>query len=250
MFTKIDELVWTDEKFKTLSDDGKLLFLFALSCPHRNILGLYVLPIPYGAYDLGWDVKRFSKGLRELLEKGFINYCFNTNIVFLKNFLKYNPIENPNQVKKAIADLKSIPINGLDKELRDSLSKINKPFMEPLLKRLQERLGKHVYVDVDVDVDVDIYKGDKPPTSSKKFIPPTIEEIKTYCQKRNNGINPNKFHDFYQSKNWMVGKNKMTDWKASVRTWERSDKDGGNKSGTGRENKEVEKHNLSGIIRG
>ena len=105
-------------------------------------------------------------------------------------------------------------------------------------------------VDVDVDVDVDIYKGDKPPTSSKKFIPPTIEEIKTYCQKRNNGINPNKFHDFYQSKNWMVGKNKMTDWKASVRTWERSDRDGGNRSGTGKENKEIKKHNLSGIIRG
>ena len=56
--------------------------------------------------------------------------------------------------------------------------------------------------------------------SIKKFIKPTIEEIETYCKERNNGINANAFYDFYESKNWYVGKNKMKDWKACVRTWE------------------------------
>ena len=52
------------------------------------------------------------------------------------------------------------------------------------------------------------------------FIPPTLQEVKAYCQERNNGVNPEKWHDFYTSKNWYIGKNKMVDWKAAVRTWE------------------------------
>ena len=58
----------------------------------------------------------------------------------------------------------------------------------------------------------------------KNFIKPTIEEIETYCKERNNGINANAFYDFYESKNWYVGKNKMRDWKACVRTWEQREK--------------------------
>lgn len=52
------------------------------------------------------------------------------------------------------------------------------------------------------------------------FITPTIELIKEYCQQRQNKINPNSFFDYYQSKGWMIGKNKMKDWKAAIRTWE------------------------------
>lgn len=57
-------------------------------------------------------------------------------------------------------------------------------------------------------------------SKGKTFKPPTIEEVKAYCDERNNGVNPNKWYDFYSSKGWMVGKNKMKDWKAAVRTWE------------------------------
>ena len=56
---------------------------------------------------------------------------------------------------------------------------------------------------------------------STRFKPPTLEEVKNYCQKRKNNVDPAKWHDFYQSKGWMVGKNKMKDWQAAVRTWER-----------------------------
>jgi len=58
---------------------------------------------------------------------------------------------------------------------------------------------------------------------SKRFSPPTLEEIKVYCSERNNSIDSEKFRDFYESKNWMIGKNKMKDWKACVRTWEKKD---------------------------
>lgn len=58
----------------------------------------------------------------------------------------------------------------------------------------------------------------------ERFIKPTIEEIKTYCDERGNNVNPNKFYDFYESKGWLIGKNKMKDWKACVRTWERGNR--------------------------
>jgi len=57
---------------------------------------------------------------------------------------------------------------------------------------------------------------------SKRFIPPTVEQVKKYCQSRDNRINASHFVDFYSSKGWMVGKNKMKDWEAAVRTWERN----------------------------
>lgn len=60
-----------------------------------------------------------------------------------------------------------------------------------------------------------------PSSPSKKFIKPTVKEIKEYCDERKNGIDPQSFYDYYQSKGWVVGRSPMKDWKASVRTWER-----------------------------
>lgn len=57
-------------------------------------------------------------------------------------------------------------------------------------------------------------------TRSSRFTPPTFEEVEAYCQERRNGVDPQRFIDFYSAKGWMVGKNKMKDWKAAVRTWE------------------------------
>lgn len=58
---------------------------------------------------------------------------------------------------------------------------------------------------------------------SSRFTPPTLEEVKQYCLERKNSVDYQKWFDFYESKGWFVGKNKMKNWKAAVRTWE-SDK--------------------------
>lgn len=57
---------------------------------------------------------------------------------------------------------------------------------------------------------------------SNIFIKPSLEEVNKYCKERNNGINAQSFIDFYESKGWMIGKNKMKDWKAAIRTWEKN----------------------------
>ena len=61
-----------------------------------------------------------------------------------------------------------------------------------------------------------------PPTPST-FTPPTVSEVRDYCRERKNRVDPQRFVDFYTSKGWMVGKTKMKDWKAAVRTWEKDD---------------------------
>jgi len=65
----------------------------------------------------------------------------------------------------------------------------------------------------------------KTPKTTKihKFEKPSLEEVKAYCKERNNNVNAEAFIDFYESKGWKVGNQSMKDWKAAVRTWERSD---------------------------
>lgn len=63
----------------------------------------------------------------------------------------------------------------------------------------------------------------------KNIIPPTVDMVTDYCTERHNQVDPNQFFDFYEAKGWKVGKEKMKDWQACVRTWEkRETKKGGN----------------------
>ena len=62
--------------------------------------------------------------------------------------------------------------------------------------------------------------------SNKKafFKKPTLDEVKNYCILRKNNIDAQAFIDFYESKGWQIGKEKMKSWKACVRTWESREK--------------------------
>jgi DNA-binding transcriptional MocR family regulator len=75
--------------------------------------------------------------------------------------------------------------------------------------------------DIDKEIDKDIDKDIK----VRRFTPPTPEEVQQYCSESGHYIDADAFVDFYESKSWMVGKNKMKDWKSAVRNWERRDKE-------------------------
>jgi hypothetical protein len=72
--------------------------------------------------------------------------------------------------------------------------------------------------DSDSDSDSNI-KEKREKEKSIRFSPPSIEEIRNYCSEKEKNIDPESFYNFYQQKNWMVGRNKMKDWKASVNLW-------------------------------
>lgn len=94
---------------------------------------------------------------------------------------------------------------------------------------LSQKTANVLNVNV-LNENVNVNENDKKkaPTGLKKkqaFSPPSLTEVKNYCSERGNGIDPQGFIDFYEAKGWMIGKNKMKDWKAAVRTWERKERE-------------------------
>ena len=93
--------------------------------------------------------------------------------------------------------------------------------------------------DTEIEIDIDIEKdkereeendaGDKSPATppakkkSSRFVPPTLEEIRAYCEERRNGVDAARFFDYYTATNWYRGKTKVKDWRACVRTWEQNE---------------------------
>lgn len=62
-----------------------------------------------------------------------------------------------------------------------------------------------------------------PQAPARRFTPPTVDDVRLYCQERGNQVDPQRFVDFYASKGWKVGNQTMKDWQACVRTWEKRD---------------------------
>lgn len=145
MYTQVESLFWKDEKFQHVSGDARYLMLYLLTSPHRNILGLYFLPSPYACFDLGWDEQKFKQILHELVKTERIKHDHQNNVILICNYLKHNPLENPNQVKSAINRLNELPKTYLLKDFSSILNLFNKPFIEPLKERLAELLGKPEY---------------------------------------------------------------------------------------------------------
>ena len=107
-------------------------------------------------------------------------------------------------------------------------------------EKIEERYGKDTVKEIEgekegeieIEIENECYTP-KPPSGEKRFTPPSLDDVKAYCLERRNSIDPQAFVDFYASKNWMVGKNKMADWKAAMRTWEqRRKQEGGNGNGS------------------
>ena len=76
--------------------------------------------------------------------------------------------------------------------------------------------------EIELEKDIEIDK--KEINKEKRFTKPTIEEIENYCKERNNSINAVEFYNFYESKNWFIGKNKMKNWKSAIVVWEQREK--------------------------
>ena len=87
--------------------------------------------------------------------------------------------------------------------------------------RIGECEGETVAVLPEAKDDRTHAENEKP--KAKRFVKPTAEEIKAYCEQANISVDAERFFDYYEANGWKVGKNPMRDWKAAVRTWEKRD---------------------------
>lgn len=140
-YHKTFDLMWNDEKFCQLSDHGKLLFIYLLSCPHSNALGAYILKPKYIEADLNWTEKKVLESTTEVLGKGLIRYDKDTSLVLICNYLKYNPPVSPNHFVNIANIFYSLPksklLQGLNNILERYAQDLGKPFV-----RATEDLGK------------------------------------------------------------------------------------------------------------
>lgn len=108
-YGKVHTSFWTSANIRSMSDDGRSLALYLLTCPHGTIAGVFRLPNGYVCEDLQWDSERVTKGFAELLSNGFANRCETTKWVFICKHFQWNPPENPNQKKAAVKCASLVP---------------------------------------------------------------------------------------------------------------------------------------------
>lgn len=157
--------------------------------------------------------------LKLLIMKNFV-ITFDSGIIVIKHWKIHNYIQSDRYKPTVYKDERNSLYLKANKaySLEPPNDKESECIQDVSMMDTQVRLGK-------VRLDKERNKREK-----KIFSPPSLEEVQNYCLERNNKINAQGFIDFYVSKDWMVGKNKMKDWKAAIRTWEN------------REKKEIEKN--------
>ena len=146
--------------------------------------------------------------MKVLLAKKFL-LAFESGVIVIKHWRINNYLQkdryNPTKYGDEKATL-SLDENGAYQTA--------KALPEPMYTQevyTQDRLGK------------DRLGKDNSIENRKRFTAPTIEDVIAYCKERGNRVDPERFIDYYTSNGWKVGKNPMKDWKAAVRTWERSE---------------------------
>lgn len=161
--------------------------------------------------------------LKILIAKNFI-IPFESGVVVIKHWKIHNYIRGDRLKDTVYQEEKSLLIEKENGSYSINVNRLTDNCQTndgQLTGNCQHRLGKVSIGKVSIEEDKDADK----PQRSPKFIKPSLEEIKEYCNERNNGIDAEKFFNHYESNGWMVGRNKMKEWKAAVITWEKKQKE-------------------------
>jgi hypothetical protein len=162
-----------------------------------------------------------------LLSKRFL-IPFESGIVVIKHWRIHNYIQNdryhPTVHREEFSRL-SVKENGAYTECiqngynLDAQVRLGKVSLE-LGKDSQDKEAHKAPNNNDTSPPPD---DSQPKTPTKRFIKPTLDEVKAYCAERRNTVSPEKFLDYYEANGWKVGRNPMKDWRAAVRTWEKNE---------------------------
>lgn len=213
---------WTDTKVTDdFSPEDRYFMLYCLTNPHTNIVGCYEISLRQMANETGYNIESIEKILGRFNNTHrIIQYDKETKELYVMNWYKYNWTKSEKILKPILSVYKTIK----SEKFKASIGKIiNEIYGEDTVS-----IGYQYPIDTtDTDTDTvtdtitdTVAKNNK--AKASRFIPPTVEEVKEYCWERMNNVDAQRFVDFYESKGWMVGKNKMKDWKAAVRNWERT----------------------------
>ena len=153
--------------------------------------------------------------LRILALRKFI-IPFESGVVVIKHWKIHNYIQKDRYKETAYLDEKSqlivkennaysLDVSDLDTRCIQDASSLE---TQVSIGKSKDRLGKDRL-------------GKENNEKNGRFSPPSIQEVAEYCASRGNGIDPQRFVDYYQQQGWKLSNgNPMKDWRAAVRTWE------------------------------
>ena len=187
-----------------------LLKLYLISLKHEGRL-MFNNTIPYNAQMIATltrhQVGTVEKALVVLKDMGLIEVLDNGAIYMLN-------IQALIGESSSEADRKRDYRARIEAEKKSLITEDNRPRIEDGTN-VPTNVGQTYTIDRDIDRDINKDR------ERKGFTPPSVAEVREYCEERKNAVDPESFVDFYTSKGWMVGKNKMKDWEAAVRNWEK-----------------------------
>lgn len=199
------EVVNTD-KFKTMPPTAQNLYFHLGMCADDDgLVGNAVITMR--------SIDSKAKDLTVLIDNGYI-HKFKSGIVVIIDWKVNNTIQKDRYKETLHTEEKAQLQTASNKRYILEAECIQ----HGNTSETQYRLDK-ISIDKDSIGDGSL-KADKPPRT--RFIPPTIDEVKAYCIERGNTVDAERFIDYYTANGWQIGKNKMRDWKAAVRTWERN----------------------------
>ena len=201
---------WADNWFLCLSSDAKVLFYYITE--KCNNAGFYEIHKPTMLAQTNINEIRAKECFIEI-KKAYI-MSVDKQTIWFKNYIKY---QRKLPLKEHVSNHKQI-INIL----KDNLENPNK---FPNNKEIKKLLP----VPIKLVKDVNIEKVNEVTEPVKRFVKPTIEEVKTYMELKlipNADYESNNFFNFYESKGWKVGKNSMKSWKSAIDgTWSKTIKE-------------------------
>ena len=153
-YFRVSGRFWFDERAAKWPDDLKLFALYLLTNQHRTMEGIFVLPVPYMAADLRWSPKKIDQMMTALRDEEFISYDLDTNTILIRNALKYQSPENPNQSEACLRRIKELPKSSIVREFqvvarthcyRKGASASAQAFAQLLDKLLLEHFNEQLY---------------------------------------------------------------------------------------------------------
>lgn len=145
-----------------------------------------------------------------LIAKKFI-IAFENGVIVIKHWRLNNYLRSDRYTETEYKEQKAM----LETDENGAYKSLGIPPGIPMVYPGKDRIVKDS-IEEKKDIPYGISK------EKKAFKKPSVEEVKAYCKERNNGIDPELFWDFYESKGWKIGKEPMKDWKSAVRTWEKN----------------------------
>lgn len=144
-YSKVSLLFWKDKEIRSWLRAGEhltvTLFVYLLTCDHRNSEGLYWLPKEYVESDLALEADEVGERLAHLMDRGRIKYDAEAEVVFLPNALKYHEPKSKPQLKGAIAALERVPETTLFTDFLSAAETHAPSLAKELRKVFKERLG-------------------------------------------------------------------------------------------------------------